>query len=194
MPSDRFYNTLAFLYPLVDIFLQRQKRLLFAHINRLPAGKLLEIGVGNGTHLGLYGKHNVTAIDTSAGMLKIARKYAGVNIELLQMDGQRLLFNNEHFDYVVLSHVIAVVDDPDQMMDEVVRVLKPKGQLLILNHFTPNNLVRFVDHAFQPLSKVLHLRSVFYAHQIPGINRLKFVKEQTLGLLAYFKLLVYQKP
>jgi phosphatidylethanolamine/phosphatidyl-N-methylethanolamine N-methyltransferase len=72
--SDSFYNKFSFLYPLVDVFLKPQKKVLFNEINRLPEGSLLEIGVGNGAHFQLYKKHQIIGIDTSAAMLEIARK------------------------------------------------------------------------------------------------------------------------
>lgn len=69
--TESFYNSFSFFYPLVDVFLKRQKKVLFDAINSMPDGKLLEIGVGNGAHLKLYQKHQITAIDTSAGMLRL---------------------------------------------------------------------------------------------------------------------------
>src|SRR5215216_6983983 len=108
--TDSFYNKFSFFYPLVDVFLKPQKKVLFNEINRLPEGSLLEIGVGNGAHLQLYKKHKITGIDTSAAMLEIARKRSFGDIEVFKMDGKALLFDDEKFDYVVLSHVIAVID------------------------------------------------------------------------------------
>jgi phosphatidylethanolamine/phosphatidyl-N-methylethanolamine N-methyltransferase len=109
------------------------------------------------------------------------------------MNGEALLFADNHFDYVVLSHVIAVVDHPEQLMNEVLRVLKPQGQLFILNHFTPDNWLGYVDDAFQQVSRLLHFRSVFYIHQIAAIKNFTLRKEIGLGLASYFKLLIYQK-
>ncbi len=62
------------LYPLVDVFLQPQKKRLFGEINRAPHGRLLEIGVGNGSHLKYYHRHEITGIDNSESMLARARK------------------------------------------------------------------------------------------------------------------------
>ena len=108
--TDNFYNRISFLYPLVDIFLKPQKRTLFREINDLPFGQLLEIGVGNGSHLRLYRTHEVIGIDTSLAMLKIAEKQKMAHIQLLHMNGETLLFKDHSFDYIVLSHVISVVD------------------------------------------------------------------------------------
>jgi phosphatidylethanolamine/phosphatidyl-N-methylethanolamine N-methyltransferase len=166
---------------------------LFNRINGLPDGTLLEIGVGNGSHLHLYKKHRVVGIDTSAAMLDTARKNSNGKIELLQMNGESLLFADGQFNYVVLSHVIAVVDQPEQLLAEVWRVLKPGGQMFILNHFTPDNSLGYIDKAFRPISKLLHFRSVFYIRQIKTIQKFALLEEVGFGLASYFKLLIYQK-
>ncbi len=193
--TEAFYNQLSIFYPLVDIFLRPQKRVLIREINKLPSGCLLEIGVGNGAHLPLYTKHRITGIDTSLKMLEIAAKRIKRNqsIALLQMNGEVLLFQDKAFDYVVLSHVIAVVDDPEQLLKEVFRVLKPGGSIYILNHFTPNNWLKYVDRSFSIISKSFHFKSVFYMDDLMTIKKFKLLKEIRLGYLSYFKLLIYQK-
>jgi len=188
-----FYNQFSFLYPLIDIILKPQKRMLFNEINNMPKGKLLEIGVGNGTHLSQYKRHKVTCIDTSASMLYIARKNRSEDIELFEMSGEALLFNDQLFDYVILSHVIAVVDDAEQLLQEVYRVLKPNGQVFILNHFTPDNWLRYVDRSFEPIAKLLCFKSVFRMQDLPAIEKFTLKKEVSMGMVSYFKLLIYQK-
>ena len=190
--TDNFYNRFSCFYPFVDIFLKPQKRRLFKEINKLPSGKLLEIGVGNGKHLPLYTTHEITAIDTSLNMLEIARKQHA-HIELLQMNGEKLLFPAQVFDYVVLSHVIAVVDNPEKLLEETYRVLKPGGKIFILNHFTPTNWLRHIDNAFQLVSKIFHFKSVFYINSLTAIKKFTLLKEISFGKLAYFKLLIYVK-
>lgn len=192
-PTEAFYNKFSALYPLVDAFLASHKKALFTQINALPQGNVLEIGVGNGSHLRLYKKHRVTGIDTSAAMLEIARRKNSTSIELIKMDGQMLLFADDQFDYVVLSHVIAVVDDPGQLLMEVLRVLKPSGRVFILNHFTPRNWIGYLDRAFTLFARSFHFRSVFNIDDISAINNFHLLKEIPLGPAAYFKLLIYQK-
>lgn len=188
-----FYNKFAFLYPLIDVVLQPQKKVLFSEVNMLPEGFLLEIGIGNGAHFQFYKKHKITGIDTSAAMIKQARKKNYDNVTVLKMDGEALLFDDGAFDYVVLSHVIAVVDNPDQLLAEVFRVLKPQGQVFILNHFTPNNWLGKIDRAFEKISTLLHFKSFFHIHNIAAITKFTLLKEVNFGLVPYFKLLIYQK-
>ena len=188
-----FYNRFCRLYPVVDVLLKGQKNLLFKELNSLPHGKLLEIGVGTGSHLRRFKRHSITGIDTSSSMLKKARRQNTPGAELLQMDGMALLFDKEQFDYVVLSHVIAVVDDPEKLMEEVLRVLKPGGTVYILNHFTPRNWLRHIDSAFSLASKLFHFESNFHVEQITTLKKFTLLKEISLGTLSYFKLIIYQK-
>lgn len=191
--TDNFYNKFSFLYPLVDIFLKPQKRKLFQEINSLPFGQVLEIGLGNGNHLQLYKTHKIVGIDTSLKMLEMAGKKKTENIELLQMNGETLLFQDQTFDYVILSHVIAVVDNPERLLEETYRVLKPSGKVFILNHFTPTNWLRYIDKSFKMVSKLFHFKSVFYINSLNTIKKFTLVKEISFGQLAYFKLLIYGK-
>lgn len=191
--TQSFYNTFSSCYPLVDFFLRPQKRVLLAEIDRLPAGDLLEIGVGNGAHLPLYRKHRVTGIDTSSEMLRIAAQRKPDHVRLLQMNGESLRFGDGHFDYVVLAHVIAVVDDPERLLAEACRVLKPGGMVFMLNHFTPGNRLRYVDHAFGIISGIFRFRSVFYLHQLTMPGEWVLLKEVHFRPASYFKLLMYQK-
>jgi phosphatidylethanolamine/phosphatidyl-N-methylethanolamine N-methyltransferase len=191
--TEYFYNKFSGFYPLVNIFLKRQKKALFQEINGHPYGNLLEIGIGNGSNLPLYKTHKIVGIDTSVKMLEIAKKRAGNEIELFQMNGEALKFKDAYFDYVVLSHVIAVVDNPEKLLEEVQRVLKPKGRVFILNHFTPDNWLKYIDRLFRIISKLFHFKSVFYVTDLTALKNFSQLSEINLGPLSYFKLLTFEK-
>jgi phosphatidylethanolamine/phosphatidyl-N-methylethanolamine N-methyltransferase len=191
--SDKFYDRLAFLYPVVDLFLIPQKRIFFRKINEYPSGELLEIGVGNGQHLKYYRTHKITAVDTSEQMLRKARAQAGADVVLLQMNGEALSFPDQAFDYVVLSHVITVVNDPEQLLKEVHRVLKPFGKIFILNHFTPNNWLGIIDRLFLRISKWFHFKSVFQTTSLRTLEKFTLLREFGAGIFSYFKILIYEK-
>jgi len=192
--TSTFYNRISFLYPAINYFLKGQRKSLIEEVNSVPPGTLLEIGVGNGSHLPLYISHQITGIDISEAMLHKAQRFKNDNIELLLMNGENLLFPEACFDYVVMSHVLAVTKNPDQLLEQVYKVLKPGGKLFILNHFTPDNWLRYVDRAFQPLSSILHFKSSFYLHNIKGLQQFSLLKQTELGKCSYFKLLIFCKP
>lgn len=193
MSNSKFYDRLTPLYPAIDLFLKPQKRKFLRTINAYPPGKLLEIGVGNGAHLKYYTKHEVIGVDTSKSMLARARKHQKDNIRLLQMNGEALSFPNGSFDYVILSHVIAVVEDPEKVLDEVYRVLKPNGKVFILNHFTPDNWLKWLDISFEKISELLHFKSVFRITGLVQIKKFILLRELNAGLFSYFKILIYEK-
>jgi phosphatidylethanolamine/phosphatidyl-N-methylethanolamine N-methyltransferase len=192
--TGTFYNRISFLYPAINYFLQGQRKVLIKEVNSTLPGKLLEIGIGNGSHLPLYTSHQIIGIDISEAMLRKAQRFKSDNMELLLMNGENLLFSEACFDYVVVAHVLAVAKNPVQLLEQVYKVLKPGGKLFILNHFTPDNWLKYVDWAFQPLSTFLHFKSFFYLHTIKGIQRFCLLKQTEVGMCSYFKLLIFCKP
>jgi phosphatidylethanolamine/phosphatidyl-N-methylethanolamine N-methyltransferase len=191
--SEKFYDRITFLYPIIDLFLRSQKRKLFLKINDCPFGKLLEIGFGNGSHFKYYNTHEIIGIDISKSMLAEAHKHLRSNIQLFHMNGETLLFPNQVFDYVILSHVIAVVEDPEKLLEEVYRVLKPNGRVFILNHFTPRNWLRYIDKTFESISRLVFFKSLFHISNVRNIEKFKLLMEMNAGLSSYFKILVYEK-
>lgn len=191
--TDIFYNKFSIIYPLVDLFLKPQKAKLFKEINSLSSGRVLEVGVGHGSHLKLYKKHKVTGIDISLKMLEIAKKQKNEHTELIQMNGESLSFDDHHFDYIILSHIITVVNNPEKLLEEAYRVLKPNGKLFILNHFTPNNWLKYIDYSFNYMSRFFHFKSVFYINSLSTIKKFTLLKEINYSQFSYFKLLIYKK-
>jgi len=80
----------------------------------------------------------VTGIDFSEEMLDRAGERAareGLAPRLFQMDAADLRFPDASFDIVYAPYVISVVPDPVIVLREMLRVCRPGGRLLVLNHF-----------------------------------------------------------
>jgi phosphatidylethanolamine/phosphatidyl-N-methylethanolamine N-methyltransferase len=191
--TAHFYDFFSFLYPAVDLFLRPQKKVLLREINRYPAGRVLEIGVGNGSHLPLYQKHTIIGIDISPRMLSLAKHQKTETIQLFEMNGESLQFPALTFDYVVLSHTIAVVANLGQVLQEVHRVLKPQGKVFVLNHFTPDNWLKYIDTSFNLVSGLFHFQSAIYQNSLPTSDKFILEREITLGWFDYFKILIFVK-
>ncbi|UEM03887.1 class I SAM-dependent methyltransferase [Skermanella rosea] len=111
-------------------------------INARKKLRILEVGVGTGLSLPDYNPdHTIVGIDASEEMLNIARERVakkGIrNVEsLVEMDAQKMTFEDHSFDVVVAMYVMTVVEDPQAVMDELKRVCKPGGDIYIVNHFS----------------------------------------------------------
>ena len=104
---------------------------------------ILEVGVGTGKNFSYYpDQARITAIDFSPKMLEQAkrkqqRKQLGVHLDI--MDVQSLCYADNSFDTVVASFVFCSVPQPRKGLKELYRVLKPGGQLLLLEHVLSSN-------------------------------------------------------
>jgi ubiquinone/menaquinone biosynthesis C-methylase UbiE len=99
---------------------------------------ILEIGVGTGKNIPFYpAGAAMTAIDLSPRMLERAglrAAEAGRQVDLREMDVERLEFPDASFDAAVVTFVFCSVPDPVRGLREVRRVLRPTGRLYMLEH------------------------------------------------------------
>ncbi|MBK5108183.1 MAG: class I SAM-dependent methyltransferase [Anaerolineales bacterium] len=100
--------------------------------------EVLEVGVGTGKNFAFYPKEvRVTGVDLTPGMLDRARKRAVIlkrNVTLLLGDTQNLNFPDSSFDSVVATFVFCSVSDPMLGLRELGRVVKPDGQIFLMEH------------------------------------------------------------
>jgi SAM-dependent methyltransferase len=102
-------------------------------------GKVLEIGAGTGLNLRHYPAHldELVLAEPGArigGHIDLDRAPAGVPTRLEQAPAEYLPFEDGSFDTVVSTLVLCTVSDPRRAVAEVVRVLRPGGRLLFLEH------------------------------------------------------------
>jgi ubiquinone/menaquinone biosynthesis C-methylase UbiE len=104
-------------------------------------GRTLEVAVGTGRNLPLYGADvEPTGIDLSPGMLAVARQRAGElgrPVDLREGEAERLPFPDAGFDTVVCTLALCAVADRGTAVAEMFRVLAPGGRLLLLDHTEP---------------------------------------------------------
>lgn len=131
-------------------------------------GRILEVGVGTGLSLPGYGRnHRIVGLDISQPMLRKAKlrvvEQKLTNVEgLAVMDAERLALRDASFDVVVAQYVITAVPNPEGTLDEFVRVLKPGGEIVLVNHIgAESGLRRGFELGFAPVARRLGWRPEF---------------------------------
>jgi ubiquinone/menaquinone biosynthesis C-methylase UbiE len=99
-------------------------------------GRVLEIGVGTGANLPLYADTRlVTGIDVHRGRLAGAQfRQTSSPFVASCADAQHLPFAAHIFDTVISTLVFCCIPVPEQALNEIKRVLRPGGRLLLLEH------------------------------------------------------------
>ena len=111
------------------------------HINNL-----LDVATGTGDMAIMAAKilkpHKITGIDLSekmleAGRKKIEKQELGTKVELLAGDGETINFADNSFDGVMVAFGVRNFENLEKGLGEILRVLKPGGQLVVLEFSKP---------------------------------------------------------
>jgi len=138
---EKVYGVLARVYDdFFDWALGPGRRRAVAQLGVKPGDRVLEVGVGTGLSLPLYPAGcEVVGIDISEPMLDRARTrldgLAGADVRLMRMDARAVKFPDAYFDKVLAPYVISVVSDPHAVLAEMVRICRPGGTIIVVNHF-----------------------------------------------------------
>lgn len=169
-------------------------------LNALPAGRILEVGVGTGISLPLYKRnHQLVGIDISPDMLvraekRVARRRLSHVEAIRQMDAANLEFADASFDAAVAMFVMTVVPDPDRVLAEIVRVVRPGGQVMLVNHFSADKGPRAaIERSLTRYSGALGWNPEFPIDRVLGRSDLKLVRQRELPPADLFTLLVFDR-
>lgn len=171
-----------------------------AYLNELPAGRILECGVGTGISLSAYRRdHRITGMDVSPEMLAIARERVArdglTNVDALdEADAAKLPYADESFDASVAMFVITVVPDVVTVMNELIRVTKPGGKVVFVSHFSDQRGWRkSFGEALAPLSASLGWHTDFTIDRIMGYPKLRHIETRRIGPLGFFSLVIFER-
>jgi ubiquinone/menaquinone biosynthesis C-methylase UbiE len=133
----KYYDPL--IEPLEKLFLAEFRREALSHI---PGGSFtLEIGSGTGRNFACYGEfRDPVALDISLAMLKQAQTKSSA-VALLQSDAQSLPFGDSTFDAAIGTLVFCSIPDPASAFTEIVRVVRPGGKVVLLEHVRPDGML-----------------------------------------------------
>lgn len=175
------------------------RRRAVEYINGLR-GSVLEVGVGTGLSLQHYKPDlQVTGIDFSAEMLaKAQRKVECLHLDqvvaLRQMDARTLDFPDNCFDTVATMQVLSVVPEPERVMSEIARVLKPGGKVVITNHFMrTKGTLALLERISAPFANIIGWHSDFAIETVLQEPTLTVEEQKTLPPLGMMTFLVLSK-
>jgi phosphatidylethanolamine/phosphatidyl-N-methylethanolamine N-methyltransferase len=163
-------------------------------------GRILDVGVGTGLSLSDYSPTTkLCGVDISEPMLRKAqarvRALGLSNVETLAvMDAKNLAFPDSFFDAVVAQYVITAVPDPEATLDEFVRVVRPGGEIILVNHLGAETGLRATfEGCFAPVARRLGWRPEFrwerlarWAESHGGVS---IIERRAMPPLGHFSLI-----
>jgi phosphatidylethanolamine/phosphatidyl-N-methylethanolamine N-methyltransferase len=167
-------------------------------------GRILDVGIGTGISLLDYARSNrVVGVDYSEAMLRKAHERVHEHkldhvAALAVMDAQRLGFANGYFDVVVAQYVITAVPDPERSLDEFARVVRPGGEIILVNHLgAETGFRRVFERGFAPIARRLGWRPEFpwerleqWAAQHGGV---RLIERRPMPPLGHFSLIRFER-
>jgi phosphatidylethanolamine/phosphatidyl-N-methylethanolamine N-methyltransferase len=202
---EQAYDRWAPVYDLVfgGVFSKGRRAAIVATNN--IGGRVLEVGIGTGISLPLYGPNvRIFGTDISEAMLKKAKQRVAElrlkNVEgLAVMDAEKLEFPDSSFDVVMAQYVVTAVPNPEVALDEFARVLRPGGELIILTRVSADaGMRRFIEQQLQPVVRRLGFRTAEFAWSrytrwLAGAKGMELAERRLIPPLGHFSLVRFRK-
>ena len=193
---SRLYNNLVPVYQgLWPAVAKKNMRAAISALNIPTQHEVLEVGVGTGLSLDSYPRDiRLTGVDLSEAMLEEAQQLIASrdwkHINVMPMNAESLTFDDDRFDVVTSFHTVSVVSDADAMMSEIVRVCRPGGRVLLVNHFRSDNplIAKVVDRA-GTVTKRLGWRTDLELESVVGGHPIRVDRAYKLTPLSIFTIL-----
>jgi phosphatidylethanolamine/phosphatidyl-N-methylethanolamine N-methyltransferase len=167
-------------------------------------GRVLDVGVGTGLSLDQYSSLNrIVGVDLSEPMLRRAaarlQRQPLPHVEMLAvMNAERLAFADASFDVVVAQYFITAVPDPEAALDEFARVVKPGGEIVLVNHLGAEEagLRQLWERRFAPLVRHLGWRMEFPFGRLSDWAKgagYRLVERREIQPLGHFSLMRFRQ-
>ena len=109
----------------------------YADYSAYAGKKVLDVGCGLGTDTARLAKAgaSVTGIDISSRAIELSEtnfEQRSLRGEFKQMNGERMSFEDNSFDFVYCHTVLHFTPSPTELVKEIYRVIKPGGEALMM--------------------------------------------------------------
>lgn len=200
----RAYGRWAPVYDLVFGPVFRQGRSVAVRAADRIGGRILEVGVGTGISLPQYASSSrLTGIDISEPMLRKAQERVDRlklgNVEAIAVgDAEALAFPDQSFDVVVAQYVVTAVAKPERALDELARVCRPGGEIVITTRIGAEGGLRSaVEKTLMPVTSKLGWRTEFpfarYEQWAESRDDISLAEYRPLPPLGHFALVRFTK-
>lgn len=157
------YSIYSVFYDLIVSVLNSSRKKSIEKLNIQNGENVLIVGCGTGTDLKyINAKCNITAIDITPIMVKKTKSRAkkmNKNVNAIIMNAEKLEFDDNYFDKVILHTILTVVSSPSLCFSEAERVLKEGGYMTILDKFSSKkNENSFFRKLLNPITYILFSR------------------------------------
>ncbi len=148
---DDYYGNSLFLVRWIE---QRRLDIIREMVGATPGMKVMEVGSGGGHVLRMFKQAKLTAVDVSDVFLSTAKKnLAGYHVEFLKGEVQTLGLPEDSFDRIICTEVLEHTAEPESVLAEIQRLLKPTGYAVITVPVDPlidglKKVVRFTPIGF----------------------------------------------
>ena len=148
---EKMFDKIAFRYDFLNHFLSAGidvgwRKKAIKQLRSLDPKSILDVATGTGDmailSYRLLNAEKIIGIDISDGMLEIGKKKIeklGLQqrIELLKGDSETIIFNSNSFDAVTVAFGVRNFQNLELGLNEIKRVLKPGGKLIVLECTKP---------------------------------------------------------
>jgi phosphatidylethanolamine/phosphatidyl-N-methylethanolamine N-methyltransferase len=192
---ERVYTSYAGFYDRIfgKVFHEGRESVI-RNLDVQPDEHILEVGVGTGLALPMYPRHcRIVGIDFSEGMLAKAKEKAEAHrldhVQLHRMDAGAMEFEDDSFDTVVAAYVVTAVPDYRKVVNEMIRVCRPGGRIIMLNHFSNGNkVIAAVEKVLSPITKHLGWRTDLSLNTVLEGTSLHVARNQKVNPLRLWAL------
>jgi phosphatidylethanolamine/phosphatidyl-N-methylethanolamine N-methyltransferase len=111
------------------------------------------------------------------------------HVELRRMDAGAMDFDDDSFDTVVAAYVVTAVPDYRKVVNEMIRVCRPGGRIIMLNHFSNGNkIIAAVEKVISPITKHLGWRTDLSLNTVLEGTTLHVARKQKVNPLRFWAL------
>jgi demethylmenaquinone methyltransferase/2-methoxy-6-polyprenyl-1,4-benzoquinol methylase len=142
------------IYDYVNVFTFAIRTKVVSVTNTEKGSKILDVATGTGKQAFAFGErgYEVVGIDLSEDMLKVAnKKNRHRHVRFVVADATKMPFEANYFDVSCISFALHDMPLPirEKVLEEIVRVTKPEGTVVIVDYALPRNrVVKYLVYRF----------------------------------------------